>query len=160
MLVCGSDPIVGVQILFNTARDSLARHSGAGCAAIVTILVRYRFQNLLLVGPGVLIRRDLSGFGIVSLRFTPVQNHPSLKLRVTGVIPPFCCGSDPIVGVQNLFNTARDSLARHSGAGCAAIVTILVRYRFQNLLLVGPGVLIRRDYTKIKNDRKGRLLFW
>ncbi len=51
-------------------------------------------------------------------------------------------------------------LGIRSGKPYAAIVTILVHCRFQNLLLVGPGVLIFRDYTKTKNDHKGRLLFW
>ena len=29
-----------------------------------------------------------------------------------------------------------------------------------NCYFVGPGVLIRCDYIKLKNDHKGRLLFW
>ena len=44
--------------------------------------------------------------------FATLQNPPSLKLRWTGVIPPFCCGSDPWVGVQILFRATRDSLGQ------------------------------------------------
>lgn len=46
---------LGKKILWG-ALNSLARHSGAGCAQPVTILVRVRFQNLLGFEPATKLR--------------------------------------------------------------------------------------------------------
>jgi len=52
---------------------------------------------------------------------------------------------------------ALNSLARHSGAGCAQPVTILVRVRFQNLLGFEPATKLRMvsvAATNIKTPKR------
>jgi hypothetical protein len=41
-----------------------------------------------------------------------------------------------------------------------ATATISVRFRFRNLLVVEPVVLISPPIAKNKNDHKGRCYFW
>ena len=116
-----------------------------------------------------------SGEGIVSLRFTPLQNHPSLKLRVTGVIPPFCYGSDPCIGVQipdiKIKTTARVVCYFDSGEGIVYSHSFYSWAPFQiatfrtalllvlNCYFVGPGVLIHLRLYQKQNRDKPDLIF-
>ena len=49
------------------------------------------------------------------LDYAPLQNPPSLKLRWTGVIPPFCCGSNGFFASSNL--TRPDKIKTRKNAG-------------------------------------------
>ena len=96
-----------------------------GCGNIHRVFGEHNFTILGIAG--CIFNRIAGGFVGVCWIKIPVK------------MTPFCCGSDPIIGVQMKSNAASEFARSALCAGCAAIVTISLHFVCEIYCLSDPG---------------------